>query len=291
MSQTYRRQLILMLTPFLLGTLLLIAAPGVLTALLAFFHYDGLSQPVFARLANFAELGLSPLYGISVRNSLVFMALAVPLRLCVAFGLALLLRAPRRGVNAYRASVFLPTLMPDIAYALIWLWLLNPLYGPLNLILRGLGLPAPAWLVTESTALPALVLMTLFQIGEGFVVLLAALAGIPRELYEAATADGADRWQRFWHVTLPLVTPWLLLVACRDAILTFQSTFVPALVMTGGDPNYATYFLPLAVYEAAFDSLRFGVASALMWVMYVLTGAVLVFFFRISRRWLFVDEV
>lgn len=290
LALSYRTQLLLMLGPFLLGTLFLVAAPGVLTGLLAFFHYDGLSTPIFAQLANFTELTLSPLYGIAIRNSIVFMALAVPLRLALAFGLALLLNPARRGANVYRAAALLPTLLPDVPYALMWTWILNPLYGPLNLILRVLGLPAPAWLVNPSTALPALVLVSLFQIGEGFVVLLAALRSLPRDLYESATADGASRRQQFVFITLPLIAPWLVLIACRDAILTFQSTFVPALLMTGGDPNYATLFAPLLVYEQAFTGLRFGVASALMWITYLLTGLVVLFFFRATRQWLNADE-
>jgi len=287
---SYRTQLILLLLPFLLGTLFLIAAPGVLTALLAFTHFDALSPPAFAGLANFRELTLSPLYFIALKNSLVFMALAVPLRLIAALGLALLLRGSFRGVSAYRAAVFLPSILPDVAYALIWLWILNPLYGPLNLILRALGLPAPAWLVDPATALPALVLMSVFQIGEGVVVLIAALRGVPREYVESALTDGANRWQRFARITLPLIAPWLVLLACRDAILTLHSTFVPALLMTEGGPNYATLFLPLVVYEEAFDNLRFGVASALMWVMYALTGIVILIFFRLTRRWMLLDE-
>ncbi len=287
----YHLQLVLLLLPYLLGSVILIAIPGLFTAVLAFTHYDGLAAPAFAALANFRELLRDPLTGVALGNSLRFMALAVPLRLLGAFGLALLLRRPGRGMLAHRTVLYLPTVLPDVAYALIWLWVLNPLYGPLNFALRAVGLPAPAWLADPRTALPALVLISLFQIGEGMVVLLVGLRAIPREVYEVALTDGAGGWQRFTRITLPLLTPWLLLVACRDAILTFQSTFVPALLMTGGGPYYATLFLPLLVYEHAFDSLRFGVASALMWVMYALTGALLIGFFWLARRWTLFDEI
>lgn len=288
-SLSYRTQLVLLLSPFLLGTLFLVAAPAVLTGLLAFAHYDSLSAPTFAEVANFRELSLDPLYAIAIRNSIVFTATAVPLRLLAAFGLALLLSRPFRGANAYRAAVFLPTLMPDVVYTLVWLWILNPLYGPLNFALRTLGLPAPGWLVEPSTALPALVLMSLFQTGEGFVVLLAALRTIPREYYESAMTDGASRFQRLARITLPLMAPWLVLIACRDVILSLGSTFVPALLMVGAGPDYATLFLPLMIYDEVFDGLRFGVASALMWVMYAIMGAAIWIFFRLTRNWLWAD--
>lgn len=279
-----------MLLPFLIGTLLLVGAPGALTALLAFTHFDSLSPPTFAALSNFRELTIDPLFPIALANSLTFVALAVPLRVAIALGLALLLHPSGRGMGAYRAAVFLPSILPDVAYALAWLWIFNPVHGPLNAVLHALGLPAPAWLVEPASALPALVLMSLFQVGEGVVILLAARRSIPREYYESATTDGATRRQSFVHITLPLMAPWLLLLACRDAILTFQSTFVPALLMTEGGPHYATYFLPLAVYEEAFGNLRFGVASAMMWVMYLLTGLIVLVFFRFARQWVRADE-
>jgi multiple sugar transport system permease protein len=116
-----------------------------------------------------------------------------------------------------------------MAYALIWLWIFNPLYGPLNQILRAIGIDAPAWLINPVTAKPALILMSLFQIGEGFVVLLAGLKDIPSDYYDAAAVDGGSRWQAFWHITLPLLKPWLVLLTFRDVILSFQNTFTPPL--------------------------------------------------------------
>ena len=139
----------------------------------------------------------------------------------LALGLALLYNRPRRGVGVYRAIAYLPSVIPDAAYALVWLWIFNPLYGPLNAILNALGLPTPAWLLEYSLAKPALALMALFPIGEGFVILLAGLKNIPHELYDAAHVDGASRWQAFRRITLPVLTPWLMLLSIRDIILTF----------------------------------------------------------------------
>ena len=171
------------------------------------------------------------------------------------------------------------------------MWILNPLYGPLNMILGALGLPAPAWLADARAARPALVLMSLFQIGEGFVLLLAALRSIPADYYAAAAVDGGGAWRVFRHLTLPLLWPWLTLLAVRDAIMTFQSTFTPAFLMTGGGPYYATLFLPLLAYSEAFDGFRFGQGSALTLLMLAATAALVAALLLLLSRWGYDDEI
>ena len=140
----YRTTLYLLLAPFLLGVVVLVVVPMALSIGLAFTTYDGLSAPEWRGLANFRELATDPLFHIALRNSLVFVALTVPLRVLIALGLALLLNRSRRGVGLYRVAVYVPTIVPSVAYALIWLWIFNPRYGPLNQTLESLGLPAPA---------------------------------------------------------------------------------------------------------------------------------------------------
>jgi multiple sugar transport system permease protein len=220
-------------------------------------------------LENFLTVARSTIVQISLKNTLIFLVLAVPVRMLAALGLALLLQQKRRLFGLYRAVVYLPTVIPEVAYALIWLWIFNPLYGPLNLLLTGLGLPAPVWLAEPATARLAIVVMLSFQIGEGFVVLLAGLQSVPRALYEAARVDGATRFQQFARITLPLITPWLLLLTFRDLIMSLQSTFTPSFVMTYGGPYYATTFAPLLIYEVAFDYFDFGVGAALLVLVYV----------------------
>ena len=190
------------------------------------------------------------------------------LRLLAALGLALLM-GPRRGMGLDRAAVYMPTIVPEAAYALIWLWILNPVSGPLNLALAAVGLPAPDWLTQAGTARLAIILMALLQIGEGFVVLLIARQSIPAVLYEAAEIDGANRWQGFWRITLPLIVPWLLLLVCRDLVVSVQNTFAPSYILAYGGPYYATTFLPLLIYELSFDFTDLGLASAVLVVVYV----------------------
>ena len=272
-----------MLLPYLLGTLLLVALPALLSAGLAFTSYDALSPPVFVGLDNFRFLAADPVVTLAFANSLFFLLLAVPLRILGALGLALLLQRPRRGVGAYRAAVYVPTVIPDVAFALIWLWIFNPLFGPVNLALGALGLPMPAWLAEAGTARFPFVVMSLFQIGEGFVVLLAALRGLPREYFDAGAVDGAGRWAAFRYLTLPLLMPWLVLLTFRDVILSFQYTFTPSFVMTGGDPYYSTLFLPLLIHEEAFDRFRFGPGSALMLLVFLASAAIIAGLYLLFR--------
>jgi multiple sugar transport system permease protein len=279
-----------LLAPYLSGVVVLVGVPVALAVGLAFTAYDGLSAPVWRGLANFRELLGDSLFRIAVGNSLAFVALTVPLRVLIALALALLLNRPRRGVALYRVAVYVPTVVPGVAYALVWLWILNPLYGPLTPLLTSLGLPAPAWLVDSRTALPSLALTALFQIGEGFVVALAGLREIPEDTYHASSLDGAGRLATLRHVTLPLLAPWLLLLSIRDIIVTAQTTFTPALVMTGGGPYYATLVVPLLMYETAFDRLRFGQGAAMSVLLLVVVGALILLTYRAAGGWGYEDE-
>lgn len=289
-----RRQLALMLAPYLLGLTALIALPAIVTFALSLAEYDLIRAPRFVALDNFRELVSDDVFSIALRNSLVFAAIAVPLRLLAALGLALLLHRRFRGAVLHRSAVVLPFVVPDVAYGLLWLWLLNPLYGPINRLLEwggtaqhtAFGYPSPQWLTHPNDARAAIILMSLFTIGEGFVILLAIRQGISRELYDMAQVEDADSLFVFWRVTLPLMTPVLLLLLARDTIFSFQATFVPALIVTeGGPPPYATTYVPLFVYRNGFEYLRYGYAAAATVTMLALTAAIVYAQWRVIRRW------
>lgn len=281
-----RRGLVVMLAPYLFGLSLLVFLPALVTFGLALFEYDLITSPEWTGAANFRELWDDDVFRRSLRNSLMFIAAAVPLRLLGALAFALLLHPPFRGASAYRTGVYLPTVVPDVAYALLWLWILNPLYGPLNLMLGAVGGPTPQWLTDPHDARWAVVLMSLFQIGEGFVVALAVRQSLPGDLYELAAIAGARSWYVFTRVTLPLMAPALLLLLFRDTIFSFQANFVPALlIFDGGPPPYATTYLPLYVYTNAFEYLRYGYAAAATLVMFGVTAVIVFAQWRILRRW------
>ena len=186
-----RVQLGLMLAPYLIGLAILVLIPGLVGVGLAFTEYSALEPPAFAGLANFRELLSDGIFRIAMANSLLYIALAVPLRLLGALMTALLLLRPRHGAGTLRAAVYLPTVVPDMAWALIWLWILNPLYGPLNQTLALAGITGPAWMLDQVWARLAIVFMMTWQIGEGFVICLPSLQTVPRDLLDQAAIDGS----------------------------------------------------------------------------------------------------
>jgi multiple sugar transport system permease protein len=295
MDVTERRQIGLMLAPYVFGLVVLVAVPALVTFGLALTEYDLITEATFIGLDNFRELAGDDIFAIALMNSLVFAAIAVPLRLAAALALALLLHRRARGVGAQRSATVLPTVIPDVAYGLVWLWLFNPIYGPVNAFLRIAGdtpdttawgsLP-PQWLTHPNDARAAIIIMSLFTIGEGFVVLLVTRQGLPTELYDLAALEDATAWSVFRRITLPLMAPILLLLLARDTIFSLQATFVPALVVTeGGPPPYATTYVPLFTYQNAFEYLRYGYAAAATLTMFALTALIVLAQWRIVRRW------
>jgi multiple sugar transport system permease protein len=284
--RTERREYALMLAPYVLGIAILIALPGLITFGLALTEYDLIRSPKFIGLDNFRELWDDEIFRTAMRNSLMFILFAVPLRLLGALSLSLLLWKRFRGVAAYRTAGYLPTVVPDVAYALLWLWIFNPLYGPLNLTLGWLGGPTPSWMSDPRAAQWAVIIMSLFTIGEGFIVAMATRQGVPGELYELGDIEGARPTYMFWRLTLPLMAPTLLLLTFRDTIFSFQANFVPALIVTeGGPPPYATTYLPLFIYRNAFEYLRYGYAAAATLTMFLATALIIYLQYRIVKRW------
>jgi len=280
-----RRESLLMLAPYVAGLVALVAVPAAITLGLALTEYDLIRSPRFAGFENFRELWDDTLFWTALRNSLMFILFAVPLRLAGAVTLALLLHRRFRGVAAHRTAAYLPSVVPDVAFALLWLWIFNPLYGPLNLALDAAGGPTPSWLTDARAAQWAVIIMSLFTIGEGFIVAMATRQLIPGELYELGAVEGARPLHMLWRVTLPLMAPTLLLLLFRDTIFSFQASFVPALLVTGGGPEYATTYLPLFIYRNGFEYLRYGYAAAATVSMFLITAVIVYVQYRIVRHW------
>ncbi|HET6444625.1 MAG TPA: sugar ABC transporter permease [candidate division Zixibacteria bacterium] len=266
---SYKAQLRLFLVPFIVGSLVLVVIPALATFAIAFTEYNSIQPPQWAGITNFIKLYESTMVRSSIRSTVLFLLIAVPLRLAGALLLALLLQSKRRLFGLHRSVAYVPTVIPEVAYAIIWLWIFNPLYGPLNKLLEAIGLSGVDWLAGSDTAQAGIIIMFLFTIGEGFIVMLVGLRSIPRSLYESATVDGASAWQAFWRITFPLIMPWLLLLSFRDLIVSMQNTFTPSFVMTYGGPYYATTYVPLMIYEIAFDFFDFGMAAAALVATYV----------------------
>ncbi|HEX2239875.1 MAG TPA: sugar ABC transporter permease [Actinomycetota bacterium] len=273
--------------PYLGGLVLLVVVPAAVALAIAFTNFNAIRPPEFTGLDNFTRVVRDEAFWRALANTTIYIVIALPLRLAAAVAFALLLHRPGPGVGAARAIAYLPSVVPDAAYALLWLWFLNPIYGPISLALGAVGLEGLGnGLLTDpwSTRV-AIAVMGAFQIGEAFVIALAARRLIPESLYDAARVDGAKPWFVLRRVTLPLMGPVLALLALRDVIFSLQANFVPALLITDGGPRYATTYLPLLVYRSAFRYFRFGYASAVTVSIFLITAIVVYLQYRLVKRW------
>lgn len=292
----YRKYLLLMLAPYLVGLTGLVLVPAAMTLPVAFVDFDALSPARPVGFDNFIEMRRDSQFWNGLKLSLLLLVVAVPLRVLAALLLALLLQARRWGFSFFRGAAYLPTIIPDVAYALVWLYIFNPLYGPLNGLsqmfasrveneLMPAGTPPGLWLTDPRAAQAAITLMLLFTVGEGFVLLLASLHEIPNEIYDAAALDGASGYAQVTRITLPLIAPSLLLLAVRDTIFVLEAGFVAAVIVTQGGPYYATSFLPYWIWQNVTDFQRFGYGAAMTWALFGLTAAVVMAQFWVTRRW------
>lgn len=274
-----------LLAPYGVGVALLVLLPAALTGWYAMTDATGFNEPSFTGLANLRRAVADPFLPDAVRASLVHVGLAVPLRMLAATALALLLAAPRRGGRVYRMAVYAPTVMPDITLALLALWAFNPLYGPVNQVLGAVGLPQPNWLATPWGARWAVVLMLLLPIGEAFLVVLATRRQIPASLYDAAALEGCGPAGRLRRITLPVMAPILVLLAIRDVVLTLQSNFVAGYLLTDGRPGNATLYLPVYIYDHAFEFSGFGYAAMLTVLLMAVSAVLIGVMALLARRW------
>jgi multiple sugar transport system permease protein len=271
-------------TPYVVGLVLLLAVPAVFSTGLAFSAYDGFTAPQFNGLENVRRMLSDDQFGQSLRNGALLALLVVPLRLILATGAALLLERRFRGVGIARTAVYLPSVVPDAAWALLGLWLLNPLYGPVPSALGAAGVKTGLLTDAWPTRI-ALALMLALQVGESFIVALAARRMIPHRLYQVAAIEGASPWFTVRKVTLRLMAPVLALLALRDLILVMHVTFVPALMLTDGGPGGSTLTPPLVIYDRAFVFGEWGYASMLSLALLVSTAVVVGVVALVARRW------
>ncbi len=238
----------------------------------------------FVGLANYLQVWSTPLFWQVLQNNLVFALGTIPISLALALGLALLINQKIRGLAIYRAALFYPTIIPMAAAAMIWLWILTPSYGLVNFYGKALGLPDVHWLGHSRFALAALILVGIWKrLGYYMVIFLAGLQVIPEHLYEAAILEGASPWQRFWRITLPLLSPTTFFVAIMAVIDSFQA-IDQVYLMTAGGPGNATNLFIFYIYQHAFRFFDFGYASAVSGILFLILLGLTVLAFRMLHR-------
>ena len=275
----------LFLLPTLIGLVLFSLGPVIVGFLVSFTNWNILLPPQWVGLQNYQTLIEQDLPRKVLWNTIYFTALNVPLNMAVALGVALLLNQQLRFAAFYRAVYFLPVVSSAVAASLIWTWLFSPNFGPINYFLENIGIPGPAWLGSTTWAMPAVIIMSVWKgFGTNMLIFLAGLQGIPQELEEAAMIDGANRWQRFWNVTWPLLTPTTFFVLVISCIVSFQ-VFEQVFVMTEGGPAYATTVLGLFIYLNAFRYNNMGYAASAAYVLFAIVLAITLAQFRLQARW------
>lgn len=278
---------LLFTSPFTVGFAAFTLYPLLASLYYSFTEYAILTAPRWVGLRNYVELFANDkLFWTSLSNTLYFTLLAVPSNLLASLALAMALNVQLRGMSVYRTIYFLPTLVPTVALATLWLWMFNPQYGILNGLLHAIGLPGPTWLADIRLVKPALVLMGLWCIGQTVVIFLAGLQDVPTQIYEAAEIDGANSLQKAVYVTMPMLTPVILFNLIMGIIGGFQY-FTQAYIMTNGGPVNASLFYALYLYRNGFQYVKMGYASALAWVLFVIIMACILLVFRTSRRWVY----
>ncbi|MDR8412615.1 sugar ABC transporter permease [Nonomuraea sp. 3-1Str] len=279
---------VLMALPAILGFVIFTVGPMIASFFFSLTDWQVGGAPTYVGLDNYTALADDPLFWKSLGATTYYTLGAVPLTLIVSFAVAMLLNQKARGLPLWRTIFYLPTLVPAIANVVLWIWIFNPDFGLLNSLLREAGLPTSQWVYSEEMAVPSLIIMSTWGFGNTMVIFLAGLQGVPRHLYEAVSIDGGGPWRRFWHVTLPMMTPTIFYNLVVGVVGTFQ-VFTQAYVMTEGGPNQATLFYVYYIFRKAFTESEMGYASALAWVLFMIIMVVTFLMFRNARRWVYYE--
>lgn len=277
---------LLFVSPWLVGTLAFKVYPF-LASLYYSVHSTTVLRPGrFVGLDNYRELFADGLFWLSLKNTAAFTLASIAVGTVAAIGLALLLNQRLPGMAFYRTIFYLPSIVPLVATSVIWIWILHPQYGIINYGLDLVGLPKPGWFSSPTWAMPGLVIVSLWGLGNAMIIYLAGLQDIPGELYEAAKLDGASAFGRLWTITLPLLSPVILFNVIIGLINGFQYFVEPAIITQGG-PADATRTYALYLYDNAFQYFKMGYASAMAWLLFVLIMLVTLLILRSSSRWVF----
>ncbi len=286
MTRIERRNLrngLLFTLPWTIGLLIFTVLPAAMSLGLSFCDYSLLNEPVFVGATNYKDMAVDNVFHTALWNTGVYAVMALPFGMVLAIGLALMLNQQIIARPVFRTIFFLPSLVPLVALALLWSWILRGEGGALNYLLGFIGISGPNWLGDPAWAKPALVVTGLWGVGNSVVIYLAGLQDVPRDFYEAARVDGATWWQQTRHITLPMISPVIyfnLLMGCIGVLQIFAVPFV----MTNGGPMRATLFYTMYLFQQAFRYLNMGYACAMAWVLFILVALLTYTAHRVSRR-------
>jgi multiple sugar transport system permease protein len=275
----------LLLLPTYIGLFGLVLGPVVAGFVISFFRWDLITPPVFIGLDNYQALADDRLFWKALRNTTYYVVGSIPPAVTLSLLLALALNQSIRGRAIFRTTFFLPVVSSTVAVAVLWGWMFNTQIGLVNHVLGLVGISRIPWITSETWAMPAVIIMSVWKsLGYNMILFLAGLQGIPREYYEAAEIDGAGTIRRFWNITLPLLSPTMFLVVILSVITSFQ-VFEQTYVLTGGGPANSTLTLVLMIFYRGFQDFRMGYASSIAYVLFSIVFVITLVQWRLQKRW------
>ena len=281
---------LIFLFPWLVGFIGYSIYPIIISLYYSFCQYDVLQIPMYIGFSNYYEILLNdPYFWKSISNTFFYTLFRVPSNIILSLIIAISINKISKGGSIFRTAYFIPSLVSGVALSVIWMWIFNPQIGLLNLILKFFGLSEPMWLQDPSWSKPALIIMSFWSAGGGrMLIFLAALRNIPPKLYEAFKLDGGSSFQSFFHITLPMISPIIFLWSIVEVIASMQ-VFTEAFIMTKGGPVDSTLFYNLYLYNKAFQDFNMGYASALAWLLLIITLIITSIQFKMSKKYVYYE--
>lgn len=275
-------------SPWLVGFIVFGLGPICASAVISFTRWDLGRAPHWIGLSNYRRLAHDSLFWTALKNTVYYGLGSVIFTVVVTFALALLLNQRVPGISVFRAIFYLPAVVSGVATAILWIEFLDPNYGVINSLLSYIGIAGPGWLTSTGWVIPSLILMAVWSGGTSMILYLAGLQGIPRTLYESVSMDGAGPLRKFWHITVPMMSPVILFNAVTGVIASLQA-YVLILIMTNGGPDNASLVYGLYIYRTAFQDFNLGYASALAWILFLLIMLVTGLQFWGARKWVYYE--
>lgn len=277
------------IAPAIIGLICFNFGPMLFSLGVSFTSWDVITDMEFIGFENYINLFHDPLFFQSLKVTLLYTLITVPLITCVPLLIAILLNTKVKGIAVFRTIFYVPSIVPAVASAAIWMYIYNPLYGLLNSILKIFGIPSQNFIFSETQAIPSLAVMALWAAGNTVVIYLAGLQGVSKQLYEAAEIDGAGVLSRFKNITIPMMTP-IIFYNFVMTIINSMQIFTQAYIMTEGGPANATYFYALMVYDNAFKQSKMGYSAAMSWVFFIIIAVLTLIVFKTQNKWVIYEN-
>lgn len=280
----------LFIAPWIIGFLVFTFGPLVFSMIMSLCDWPVIGEPSFIGFGNYVEMFTKDNQVIkSLIISIKYAVIFVPLNICIALFLAMLISQPLKGIKVYRTIFYIPAVISGVAISVIWSWMLNSDYGVLNYLLSLIGIEGPKWLVDPAWAIVAVVIASAFGVGTMMLIFYTNIKGIPEDVFEAAALDGAGPVRRFFSITLPIISPTLLFNLITSIISSFQQVTL-VMLLTGGGPMKSTFFYGLMTYNNAFEHHKLGYAAANAWVMFIIILCLTALVFKSSSMWVFYES-